>query len=293
MTETPQVPIESVAANPTPASLSEAQPNPAPSKFKLKVDGEEQEVDADTLVRERQKYLASEKRFQEASEMRKSVESLLQRAQQGDLSWLKGLVPKELINKWAESELLEHIEWEKKPEAERRAILAEQKARALEEQMSAKERQQLEEQQRYFSDVAHQEIERDIVSAIKELGYDKNVTPRLIRRIAEQMQASLEASDDPQAKPIPAKLASERAYKGMKVDARELLSILPPNEVLEMLPPKVRDAIRKAELDQAISDVPLRMKKKLEGDLETSKPRTKVKRMPTDDWFNRMEKRFQ
>lgn len=262
-----------------------------PAKLKMKIDGVEEEVDVDTLVRERQKYLASEKRFKEASEMKKQVDSLLQKAQQGDLSWLKGLVPQELINKWAESELLEYVEWEKKPEIERRALLAERRAQELEEKMTARDRENHEREQSALSDRAHSEIESDIVTAVKELGHDTRVTPRLIRRIAEQMYASLEVSEDPHAKPIPAKLATERAYKGLKIDAQELLALLPEQEALEMLPQKIKDALRKTLAQEAVSQTPFRKRETGEEGKEPVR-KSKSKRMATDEWFTRMEKRF-
>lgn len=262
----------------------------APQKIKTKIDGVEQEVDLADLTRDYQKYKSSEKRFEEAAQMRKQVEGLLERAQKGDLSWLKQIVSKEQLNQWAEQELLEHINWQKMPEVERRALLAERKAQELEDHITSLTQTQEREKATAIEEKAYQSIEADIVSAVEGLGYDVKVTPRFIRRIAEQLQASLEASDDPNAEPMPAKLASERAFKGYKVDAQELLSILPESEAIELIPAKLREAIRRADVNDATSQMPMRIKKQA-NEAEARKA-PKLKRMTTDNWFEKMEKRF-
>ena len=273
---------------------------PTSRKERVKIDGEELEVDLEELKKEYPKGRAAEKRFQEAAHLRKEaqqeremINELLGRASKGDLSWLKGLVPKELVTKWAESELLEHIEWEQKPEAERRAILAEQKARELEEKVHKFTQTKEREEASKLEEEAYQSVETEIVQAVKDLGYDYKVQPRFIRRIAEQMYAALEASeDDPQASaPLDAKTARDRAWKGLQVDAQEILASLPVSEALKLLPPKLRDAIRKADVEEAMNQMPNRMRQghSPEG---TPKQPSKLKRMSTDDYFSKLENVF-
>ncbi len=272
---------------------------PVNQKIKTKIDGIEQEIDLEDLKKDYQKYKSSEKRFQEAAEIRKQaqeerqmVQSLVERAQQGDLGWLKGLVPKETLTQWAESELLEHIKWAQMPDSEKKAITAQQEAQQLKAQLA--EITQTQERQRAsaMEEQAYQSVERDMVNAIKDLGYDYKVTPRFIRRIAEQVYASLEASDDPQATPLPASVASKHAFKGMKDDAKEILSILPIEEIIQMLPPKVRAALRRSDVEDAMSQMPNRIRKANDSNSDR-RPHGKVKRMTTDEYFSKMmEKRF-
>lgn len=280
-----------VAPSTAEANVAPATPTPSASATKVKIDGVEQEVDIEELKRDYQKYKSSDKRFQEAAQMRKEVESLLERAQKGDLGWLKGLVPKEMLNQWAESELLEHIKWEKMPESEKRAILAEQKAKELEERINDLTQTKQREEASAIEEQAYKSVEKDIIEAVTNLGYDVKVTPRFIRRIAEQIEASLMASDDPNVEAMPAKLASERAFKGYKVDAQELLSILPEAEALELIPPKIREAIRRADVEAATSQMPLRIKKQA-NQAEQNVRKPKFKRMSTEDFFARMDKKF-
>jgi hypothetical protein len=267
-------------------------------KEKVKIDGEELEVDLEDIKKDYQKFRSSEKRFQEAAALRKEaqeerelINDLLGRASKGDLGWLKGLVPKDVITQWAESELLEHIEWEKKPEAERRAILAEQKARELEEKVQKYTQTEEREQATRLEEQAYQQVEADIVQAVKDLGYNYKVQPRFIRRIAEQMYASLEASQDPQSAPLDARTASDRAFKGLLVDAQEILSCLPVAEALKLIPQSLRDSIRKADVEEAMNQMPNRMRKD-HSPQGTSSKQQKFKRMSTDDYFSKLDNQF-
>lgn len=260
-----------------------------PQKIKVKVDGREDEVDLEEITRDYQKYKSSDKRYQEAAEMRKQVDNLLSRAQQGDLSWLKGLVSQEQIRKFAESELLEHIEWESKPEIEREAISAKREAERLRKEIEEMTQTREREEASKYEEKAYQEIETDIVDAIKELGMNFKVTPLFIRRIAEQMHASLLASEDPNSRPIPAKIAASRAFKGVEADVREMLQALPPEQVLEMLPPSLRKAMRQQDVNLAKSQAPFM------GARQTGKGVSGNKRpirTTTDDYFSRIEKKF-
>lgn len=287
---------DAVAGTSTIESPSQGIGASSPSKIKTKIDGIEQEVDIEELTKGYQKAKSSDQRFQEAAQLRKEaqeeraqVNALLEKAQKGDLSWLKGLVPKETLNKWAEENLLEHINWEQMPEAEKRATIAERRAAELEAREN--ERTHNDEQKRSAAQEqqAYQLIEQDMVSAIKDLGYDYKITPRFVRRIAEQVYASLEASEDPNAQPMPANIASKHAFDGMKQDAAELLSVLSPAEVMRLLPAKVRAALRSADVEEAMSQMPMGVRQTQEGVVQRP---SKTKRMSTDDRFALLDKRF-
>lgn len=274
---------------------SEAQSS---RKFRVKIDGEELEVPEEELTRDYQKYRGADKRFQEAAELRKQaqqerelVDQFIDRATKGDLAWLKGLVPQEQLTKFAEAELLQHIEWQSKPEVERRAIEAERKAEQLESKVREFTQTKEREEASALEERAYEQVETEIVTAVKELGYDYKITPRFVRRIAEQLYATLEASpDDPQGAPIDAKTARDRAWKGLLVDAREVLSTLPAAEALQLLPPKLREAIRKADVEDAMNQHPMKVRAGYSE--EAPARRSKLKRMSTEDYFSKMDAKF-
>lgn len=262
-------------------------------RFKVKIDGQEREIPEDEMIRDYQLAATSRKRFDEAAKIRKeSQESLgkfkglIENAKNGDLGWLKQVVPQDVLRQWAEKELIEHIEWNKMSPAEQRAIIAENKLQEK-ENIERQREEQLEEYHRaQLQAEADKVIEQDIYSAVKELGYDVKVTPRLIRRIAEDMYASLEASDDPQAMPVPAKVAREKAFQSLMDEAKELLSVLEPEKALALLPPSLRDAIRKQDVAAVRGQMDFKPKK---AAVDDEPIRTKRKVGTLDDYFKRLE----
>lgn len=267
-------------------------------KERIKIDGQELEVDIEELKRDYQKYKASDKRFQEAAELRKQaqterqmIEQLLERSAQGDLSWLKGLVPEETLHRWAESELLQHLEWQKLPEAEKRAIEAERKAQALQAELEKINKNLEHEKFTAAESQAYQELEAEVVHAIKNLGYDYKVTPELIRHMAEQMHGSLELSLDGKTSPMPAHVAAKRAFERGKATTHEILRVLPVDEALKLIPPSLLEAYRERLVSEATGQMPVRKPGSQESG-EVSRYRPKVIRTSTEDFFSQMDKRM-
>ena len=283
--------LENVKAD----AVDGAPQTPTPEqKHRIKIDDEE--FDLETLEKEfkryKGKYEGSEKKFQEAANMRKQVEGLLERAQKGDLSWLKGIVPAQQLRKWQEEELLSEIEWEQLPDHEKRRIQAERERDKYRSELETTKQERETEQLRLLEGQAYAEIESDITQAIKELGHDVKVTPEFMRRVAELMLNQIEASDDPQDfRRVPAKEARDKVLSNGKKFVPELLSLLPISEVLNLIPKKVREAIRNADVEDAVSQMPRRIREQT-GQVE--KPRkTKEVRMSIDDYFSkRLEKKL-
>src|SRR5690606_35891830 len=102
----------------------------------------------------------------------------------GDLSWLKGIVPQEQLTKWAESELLQHIEYESLSEPEKRAIKAEKAREELERKWNEREENDKQSKMSSMNQQAEHQIDIEIAQAVKDIGHDSKVTPRLVKRIA-------------------------------------------------------------------------------------------------------------
>lgn len=257
------------------------------TKHKVKIDDSEQEIDYDELVRGYQTGRSATVRFQRASEMQKAVQGFVERARQGDLDWVDDIgVPEEQARKWAEKRLLKHIEWEQMtPEQKelftlrREKETLQQKHERLEQEHTARQTAQLEEQ-------AFHEIDQEISAAITALG--KKSSPRLVRRMAEQMIASLSQEDGER---LPADKAAKMAHQSIVTDAVDLLSGMAPGDLLALLDSAgQREAVRKAFVNEAVSQAPSRAGNQA---AQTSAParEQRLKRMTTDEWFNRLEKR--
>lgn len=276
------------------APVSDAQEAPAtapsaPSftgtKHKVKIDESELEVDYDELVRGYQKGRSANERFQRASEMQKAVQTFVERAKQGDLDWLEDLgVGEEKARQWAEKRLLKHIEWEQMSPEQKELVKVRREKEALERERE-EARQSYEQQQAQAAEKqAFLEIDDEISAAVKALG--KRATPRLVRRIAEQMMAGLSQEDGQR---LPADRAAKAAFSGLVTDAESLLSEMSPAEVLAILDRAgKRDLVRREFVNEAVAQAPM---SRPQAKTATSDRPGKLKRMTTDEWFNRLEKR--
>ncbi len=277
-----------------PASAAQEAPQSAPAvasyagtKHKVKTDEREEEVDYDELVRGYQKARVSNERFQRAAEMQKTVQGLIERARQGDLDWLDDVgVDDEKARKWAEKRLLKHIEYEQMT-PEQREIM--QLRREKEQHETERQKAQAEQQQHVMARAeaqAFQEIDTEISEAIAALG--KKPNPRLVRRMAEQMMASL--SDEGGTR-MPAGRAAQEAYQGLVVDATSLLSEMAPAEVLALLDRAgKRDIVRREFVNEAVAQAPSRAGSQAPMN-DTPRRDGKLKRMTTDEWFTRLNKK--
>ncbi len=284
---------------PAPAEQSpaaEQQPNFDSTKHKVKIDGREVEVTTDELLRGYSHAQAANKKFQEASQIRSSVDQVLHAFEKGDLSFLKKVVPRDVLLKFSEDALQEYVEHEAMSPEAKKAFALEQRNRELESEKEARERQEKEQELARVQEQTDKQIESEFIDAVKSLGKDAKATPRLLRRIAEQMQATLEASQsDPSIAPISAKRAAERAYRGIKKDFSEFLEHADVQEALELLPRKLRDAIRRADLESVGARIHSGIRnpdKNAPLRLDSPTARSKQKKMTTDQWFDAMGKKL-
>lgn len=272
-----------------PDASSIPTPPPAPKppeRYKVPVDGEELDVDLDELKRGYSHARAANKRMQEAAQIRKAEEARKQRALQGDLEWISGElgVPEEQVLKWAEKKLLSQIEYEQLPESERGRRKAEAEREKLQKQldeMTAAQRKQAESQ---ILERAYAEVDEEIGKALES--YKGKKTPRLIRRVAEAMYANLEKNQAP----LPSSKALELAKASLTEDVQEYLNVASPEEVLKIFSKEQIAAIRRMFVNEARSQAPFA---RPQGQSTTDKPAPqRGKRVTTDDFFQKLEKKF-
>ncbi len=289
------------AASEAPAQGQPSSPPVPPSdleqpKHRVKIDGEEIEVTTDELYRGYSHSQAANRKFQEASAIRDQVNQILASFENGDLSFLERVVPKEKLLKYSEENLQRYLDYQNLTPEAREALEVRLENEKLKSEKEERDRRDRDAQLAKEEQLADEQIEKEFVEAVKGLGKDAKVTPRLIRRIAEQMQAALEASEkDPSIRPITAKQAAERAYRGIKKDFAEYLETADLQEVMAALPRKVRDALRKADLESVGAQIHkgIRQSDKASIDpLRLTEKAGKKKKMHTDDWFKAMEKRL-
>lgn len=274
---------------------SKEEPSYIGTKHKVKVNGQEIEVPYEKLVADYRKGEAAEQKWQEASRMRKEVDSFLEEFKKADLSMLRKHIPRDQLRKIAEEELMDYIQYEQMTEEQKDALAAKNERDALKAEKAEREQEESRRQRAYIEEQTARELDLEIGQAIRELKASKGIPEDrrteawFVDHVARLMIASLEASDDEaEIAPMPAKLATERAWKGVEDTVVSYLETVPEDQLLKMLPRRVRDAIRKADVGEAVTSLHHRSR----ATSDESRPSKKRERPSTDDFFSRLDKKF-
>lgn len=310
-----------VAATPAPTSPSAptstqsastdappAVPSFKGTKHRVKIGGEEKEVDYDDLVTDYQTRQAADVKFREAARLMKeagATKAEIEAFKKNPIAALKeaGANPAQ-IRQFAEEYLLEHLEYEQLDPAERKAREAEARAKKAEEEASKYKKAEEERTRAAREYQAAKEIDEEIGSALKAMG--RKPTPRLIARVAESLIADFEAKmarastqygdelpDDilDRLERMPASEAVKRVQQEYAQDIAEYLSSLPVSEIRKVLPKEILDGLRKADIDDVLSQDPVGSRKPRNQEAAPAK-REKVKRMSSDSFFKKLDQKW-
>lgn len=265
-----------------------AAPDFRTMRHKLKVDGQEVEATFDDLVRNFQKGTAADRRFQEAHKLKTEFEPvarMMSEFKQGKLDKLLEFVPEDQARQWMENYLIKYLEHQQLPEGDRRALKLEKDLKQREEELKRLKDSASEGQRQQAEAQAFKEIDEEISEAVKTIG--RKPTPRLIARIAEDMLANLDATGSK----LSAKDAVSRSLRDVHNDIAEYLPTLPIEELRKLLPKQVLDGLRKADVDDVMSQDPMRGSRQMKSESVT-KIRKDEKRGSTEDIFNRLERKL-
>lgn len=292
----PPVPDSNQNAGKESSPPEKKESNPyAGTKHRVKVDNQELEVPYEQLVSDYQERAASQKRFKEAARLRKEVDEFVGSLKSGDLKRLKELgVPQDKIRQFAEAELTEFIQYEQLTEEQKEHLKDKQERDELKREKDARDEGDRKSELAKVEFEAHHELDLEIGQAIRELKADLGIKPEVpvepwfVDHIARLMIAHLETDESETAEKMPAKLASQRAWKGVENTVRGYLSSVPPDKALAILPPSLRDAIRKADVGDAVTQMHQRVRDKQPEEVQ----RKRAPKDSYDDWFARKEKQF-
>lgn len=269
------------------ADTGPAQGTNSPAKHRVKIDGQERELTTDDLIRDYQLREASNKRFQEASQMQKQLQPILEAMQKGDFKALLGPRAKDpKFRQFAEEFLIEQLQYEELPEPEKRRLAAEERARQLEEELKALQEKGKKSEYDSALQAAETEVDNEISEALVELGWKP--APHLVLGAVDEMIAHTEAT----GKKLPAKKALELAVKRYDKNSFEYLDSLTPETLVQKLSPKTLEAIRKHFLGQvgmqqaSPKQQPGTAQQKPQRSREPEKPRT------IDEAFKQLEAQF-
>lgn len=222
-------PVEGGSAPETGEAGKQTEVKTDPGKVKLKIDGQEIEVTNDELIRLAQKGKAADGRMQEAATVRKQVAQLIESLKSNPFEVIEkmGLNARELTEKW----LYDKIQYEQKPEEERRALEAEMKAQTLQEELDNQKKTVEEQKMAQMAEHYRQEYEKQIIDSL-----EKSKLPRTegtVRRIADYMYRGIEkgilVSAEDATKLVEEDLSSEMATLFSKLDDEKIKQLATPD----------------------------------------------------------------
>ena len=267
-------------------TVSEA---PKPERYKLKVNGKEVEKTIDELIRDAQKGVAADEKFQQAASLAKkysAYEQMEKAIQSGQIGPLIEKLGHDKFRQFAENYLIDYLEYEQLPPEKKEALQYRRQLEAAQRQLQEIEASKREAEMSQHKAQALAEIDQEIADVLKSAG--KRPTPYLVARIAEQMLASLQSREDADPRSI-AKSAYSRAVKSIENDVSEYLGNLTVDDARRVLPKQLLDALRKSEVELVKSQDPMRSRQTAKT--ERAPRKGEKVRMSTDDFFKqRIEK---
>lgn len=216
-------------------------------KVKLKVDGKESVATVEQLVRDRQKYEAANKRFQEAKELYAKGE-MSQKQLKDFVSYMKnntaeamkhlGIDPRQ----FAESLLMEAIQYEQMSQEQRELIEAKKKLSTYESEAKTRQEQEKRAEFQRQVETERKRYDQEFAKALQSADLDPD--PFVIARLAQYMQGALKAGRR-DASPMD---FVENLKQDFHKQSVGYLKRIPGEKLLEMIPPEIIDKIRKADM---------------------------------------------
>jgi uncharacterized protein (UPF0147 family) len=208
-------------------------------------DGNAQELDYDELVNYAKMSKAEMAKAQRLASQLDPAMQFLSALQGGKLDQLAQIVPEDQILAYAEKVLTDRVNWASKSPEERAFLEQQKKFEQEKRDYDAWKQQIAAEKQKQAETQALQQVQQDIVSAINELGLGNKPSPRLVRRVAEQYLAQLQANQNPDVRK-----ASKYEWDNIQKELSEFQMLQlqrDPDKFVESLPKEIRKAIRDYE----------------------------------------------
>lgn len=266
---------------------------PAQTRHRVKVNDQEIEVEYDELLRGYQKGRSADQRFQEAAKLRKEAQEVQEALASGDFKLIseKLKIPQSRIREMSENYLIELLKFEQLSEHEKRAVIAERERDELKKQREEDNKRRTDEESARIAGEAAEFIDSAIGDAIKLSG--QKVTPITVARIAAFLQASLSEEDldiNEETVRNAANKAVKKAYATLDEEIRTRFSEMSVQDARAILPKRLLDELRKASVEEVLSQDPAWSRKKLES---APTKTTKAKKITsTDEWFAERAKQF-
>jgi hypothetical protein len=184
----------------------------------------------------------------------------------------------------AEDLLLEKLKFEQMSPTEKALAESERKRVEYENKLKTFEQQKEETELAHATNRYVQEIDNEISEALKSR--NEKPTPFLIKEIASHMLAHLESGGER----LTAREALELYDSHSSGLLTERLAKMSPDDLKKILPKKLLDDLRKADVERVLSQDPMRSRKTTD-DEALPIPR-KSKNQSTDDFFSKLDSKW-
>ncbi len=213
------------------------------TKHKIDFDGYEVELDYDTLVNDFKKHAKDAYTYKQQLT---PLQEFQQAIQSGNLDILEQMIPDDILRDFSEKKLLKFIELQNMDPKEKAFREREARIEAMEKKYEAEKKAQEEQAWQAEKVKANQQVQQDLVEAAKDAVGDGKLTPRFMRRIAEQMYAKLSQGLPTDGKSIAKSEWSELANEYTEYQSTMLRK--DPSAFVTSLPPELIQAIRDHDL---------------------------------------------
>lgn len=214
----------------------------AARRLKLKVDKQEMDLPEDEVLKLAQLGVASQKRFQEASQLRKQSEDFVKLLKENPEAVLSNPAIGVNVREWAEKYLAEQLKREQlSPEQRRIQELEADKAKNDDEKRTREEQNKHEENQK-LQDHYKQEFDKKFTEVLSTSGLPK--TPFTIKRLANYMEhAVANGMEDVEPKDLVPLVRQDYMR-----EISDLFSQTEGDALISLLGDGVANKIRKADL---------------------------------------------
>lgn len=282
--DAPDAAVETDGAPKTapPEAVAPVAPPVAPAKksYKFKVDDQEitEELTDEEVLQRLQKHKGSDKRFQEAAELKRQTERFYQLMKEKPLDMVEkihGPAAREMMEKhlWAK------IQREQMDPQQRELLETKERLQTLEQEKKDFEAKQQQEQFNKLKLQHAQNFDKEIKDALAASG--KAVTPYAYKRVAHYMLTAMN-----EGRTLAAKDAVPLMDTDLQADLRAMFETTNEDNILQLLGDPVLEKVRKADLKRvrggnAAPTPPPVQKKEEKKPLD---PRELEKRTSIFDW---------
>tara|TARA_R110002126_G_scaffold4010_1_gene21882 strand:+ start:3105 stop:3992 length:888 start_codon:yes stop_codon:yes gene_type:complete len=246
-------------STPVDESTSVETPIEPVKKYRVKGDGFDEEVDEATLIKGYQIERSANKRMEDASKLSKDARPVLafiDQLRKGDLSQLKKLgIPADALRKFNEDELLDYIKDQERSPEEKRAIAAERERDSLKADKETSDKKQMSAYKAHLEEKAATQIQSEFEGAFKELDIPMKGNHSLVSMASQEVVKYQDAD-----KSITVLQAMKNVIKGLENNFSEYASReykRNPEEFLKRLPSNFLDGVRKRDLKNVESQIPI------------------------------------